>query len=348
MKVKLMMATACLAVVYGGIAFAADWNFYGSARVETFWTDSDINDTTNLSESLQSNSRIGARVRASDELTGRFEYGASGGDANVRILYGEWDFGAGTLLVGQDWTPLYLPLSNQVYNTDNGLGGWGEASPGRHTMIRLKFDGFEIAAISPDNTYFKSNGDAVVDSSDISSGNTQTAFPRIEVSYKVDMDKLSLAVGGGYNTFEYNDDQDIDAYVGVIRAAFRTGPASFGVQGFAGRNVGNIISTDTTGDELGNGYAKVNGNRVIDNDALGCEVVAAVMVNESVTIEAGFGYVETEYDDESSEDVIAYYLQAPVTMASGVVIVPEIGVIDYQEDSQDEITYFGAKWQITF
>ncbi len=214
MKVKLMMATACLAVVYGGIAFAADWNFYGSARVETFWTDSDINDTTNLSESLQSNSRIGARVRASDELTGRFEYGASGGDANIRILYGEWDFGAGTLLVGQDWTPLYLPLSNQVYNTDNGLGGWGEASPGRHTMIRLKFDGFEIAAISPDNTYFKSNGDAVVDSSDISSGNTQTAFPRIEVSYKVDMDKLSLAVGGGYNTFEYNDDQDIDAYVG--------------------------------------------------------------------------------------------------------------------------------------
>ena len=72
------------------------------------------------------------------------------------------------------------------------------------------------------------------------------------------------------------------------------------------------------------------------------------MVNEYFTVEAGFGYVETEYDDESSEDVIAYYLQTPVTISPGVVVVPEIGVIDYQENNQDEITYFGAKWQINF
>lgn len=38
-------------------------------------------------------------VRANDEPTDWFAYGASNGDANVRILHGELDFGPGSLLV---------------------------------------------------------------------------------------------------------------------------------------------------------------------------------------------------------------------------------------------------------
>ncbi len=37
-----------------------------------------------------------------------------------------------------------------------------------------------------------------------------------------------------------------------------------------------------------------------------------------------------------------------IALAESVQIVPEIGVVDYNESGQDEITYGGAKWQIEF
>lgn len=54
----------------------------------------------------------------SDELTGGFEYGSG---VNLRKLYGEWNFGAGSLLIGQTYTPLNYFYSNQVYGGDNDL-----------------------------------------------------------------------------------------------------------------------------------------------------------------------------------------------------------------------------------
>ncbi|MGD9825120.1 MAG: hypothetical protein AB7U36_12155, partial [Desulfobacter sp.] len=86
---KTIVVLAALALMMGS-AYAAEWNFYGSARLATFWDDTDIisgdDGNTQYSEYLQVNSRIGANVKVSDELTGRFEYGASGGNANIRLL----------------------------------------------------------------------------------------------------------------------------------------------------------------------------------------------------------------------------------------------------------------------
>jgi hypothetical protein len=342
MKKKVSMIAALMIMLYGGIAFAADWNFYGSARVETFFTDSDLEDSTTFSESLQGNSRIGAKVNVNDELTGRFEYGTSGGNANIRLLYGEWNFGPGSLTVGQDYTPLYMPVSNQVYDTDNGLNGWGEAYPGRHAQVKLKFGGFQIAAVSPDATYLLN--DKLVDT------DTEVTIPRIELSYKINMNNFDLGIGGGYSTFEYNNTEDIDSYVGIISGKFKTGAFSVGAQAFAGQNVGNLIASHTTGNEDGEGYAEIVADKVIDNDAFGIEVVAAYMINEMVSLEAGYGYMKTELDtiNAEKEDVASYYLQAPITLAAGVFVVPEVGVVNYQDDGQDKMTYFGAKWQINF
>ena len=91
---------------------------------------------------LQGNSRIGAAVKVSDALSGRFEYGASNGNANIRHLYGVWNFGAGSLLVGQHDGPLRHPGSDQVYAGDAGLGGWGEMSSPRKAQLKLMIDTF--------------------------------------------------------------------------------------------------------------------------------------------------------------------------------------------------------------
>ncbi|MDT8273254.1 MAG: hypothetical protein RRA35_08675, partial [Desulfomonilia bacterium] len=81
------------------------WVFYGSARYTTFYNDKNLSadsDDAGTTWALQGNSRIGARVNK-DKITGRFEYGTG---VNLRVLYGAYDFGDGTFLIGQDYTPL--------------------------------------------------------------------------------------------------------------------------------------------------------------------------------------------------------------------------------------------------
>ncbi len=343
MKKKCIVILSAMVLFCGGIANASEWNFYGSARVETFVTDRDNatgEDTKNFSESLQGNARIGAKVKVSDELTGRFEYGSSDGDANIRLLYGSWNFGPGAMIVGQDYTPLYMPLSNQVYYGDNGLGGWGEPYPGRHAQIKLTFDGFQLAMISPDKTYY--NGTALVED------DVEVTIPRLELSYTKSMDNWYLGIGGGYNSFEIDNRYDVDSYVGIIAGKVTFDRLSLGVEAFIGQNVGNIVGSDVNGQNSGKGHAQFVGGNTLDNDAQGVELVLGYMINDMFALEAGYGYMETELDGQEEDDVASYYIQAPVTLAQSVFFIPEIGFVDYQQDDQDEIVYYGVKWQINF
>ncbi len=105
-KLLIIFAVLCLAAP----AMAADWNFYGSARMATFYSiaDKDIegdNDTINRTLwDLQGNSRFGANVKVNDQIGGGFEYGTG---VNLRKLFGTYTFGGGSeLLIGQTYTPL--------------------------------------------------------------------------------------------------------------------------------------------------------------------------------------------------------------------------------------------------
>ena len=79
--------------------------------------------------------------------------------------------------------------------------------------------------------------------------------------------------------------------------------------------------------------------------------------NDMFSVEAGYGYVETEFDHPGGgfgieDGAASYYLQFPITLAPGVFVTPEVGMIDYDENAfgadESETTYFGAKWQINF
>jgi hypothetical protein len=349
---KFVVAIAALAMLSGS-AYAADWNFYGSARVSTFFSDTDVintatNGSTVIAQALQSNARIGANVKASDELVGRFEYGASGANANIRLLYGEWDFGAGKFLVGQDYTPLYLPGSNQVYATDNGLGGYGESDGGsRQAQLKLTFGGFQIAAIAPSVTY--ETAGAVASGADVT-------IPKIMVQYKLTGDNWKVVAAGGYNTFDISATTggDVTSWALGLDASITMGALSLTGQVSGGVNSGNLMTVNV-GNTLGTtatgaGYANLTGTTVTDNDVIMLRLVAAYKVNDMFGLELGYGYAQTELDVANSveNENKTYYLQAPITMAPGVFVVPEVGVIDQEEINQNEVTYFGAKWQINF
>jgi hypothetical protein len=359
---KLMVLVAALALVAGSAmtAAAADWNFYGHARVATFISDIEEQgpapkeDTTNYDQELQGNARIGATVNVSDELTGGFEYGTG---VNVRKLYGEWNFGAGSLLVGQTYTPLNYFYSNQVYETDNDMLAQGGVYSGREAMIRLKFGGFEIAAINPNDDYAT---DDVVDGG--LGLDTETSFPAVEANYNLVMDLFSMNLGAGYQTFEIIDpvlgDQDVDSWIVSLGARTEVGPAYIGGNAYFGENVGQIIAVSLEGDsewDDGNFSYDTTTGKVEDNEGWGYIIAAGFKANDMFSFEAGYGYAEAEEYDfgtltHQDNEVQTYYLQSTITLAPGVFITPEIGMIDGEENVNGsyETMYYGAKWQINF
>ncbi|MBW2450593.1 MAG: hypothetical protein JRE92_09230, partial [Deltaproteobacteria bacterium] len=151
-KFTILMAAIAL-VCFSVPAMAVDWNFYGNARMQTFWTSEDLKDvgekSTDLRWDLQSNSRVGANIKA-DHIKGQFEMGAGtsisdGGDGsvNLRRLYGVWNFGAGTLKVGKDYSPTTHFVSAQAFDVDLGLLEFGAPYSGRPGQIALGFGGFD-------------------------------------------------------------------------------------------------------------------------------------------------------------------------------------------------------------
>ncbi len=358
---KLMVLIAALALVAGSAmtAAAADWNFYGSARVATFYVDEDfdsdtsigdLTDNTSYKQSLQGNARIGASVKASDELTGHFEYGAGGGNANIRILWGEWNFGAGSLGIGQHYTPLNYFYSNQVYGSDNDLLAQGGVYSGRESMIRLKFGGFEIAALAPKDPSF--------DDGTGTDFATEVPMPGIEANYNLVMDAFSFNLGAGYQTYEIlgtpTGDHDVDSWVVAGGAKTGFGPVSLGGNVFFGENVGNIMALSLDGDNAwDDGGADFDGANVVDNEAMGFILVANFKANDMFSFEAGYGYAEGEQWNGTTQvdnEVQSYYVQSQITLAPGVFITPEIGLFDGKEDGVNsvETMYYGAKWQINF
>jgi hypothetical protein len=151
-KLFIVFAILCLAAP----AMAADWNFYGSARMATFWVDQDFDtntgagdDDADLQWAQQGNSRIGANVKVNDQIGGGFEMSDSFGK---RKLFATYTFGGGSqLLLGQTYTPSALFYSNSVYDGDGDLLGIGEFYEGRLPMIQWKMGGLKVALIKPND-----------------------------------------------------------------------------------------------------------------------------------------------------------------------------------------------------
>lgn len=349
---KVIVMVAALAMMTSVVS-AADWNFYGSARVATFYETTEVDNTPDVNgydQSLQSNARIGADVKVSDELTGRFEYGTGGENANVRLLYGEWNFGAGSLLVGQDWTPLVMWNSNQVWAADNGLWGVGEYGGHRLAQLQLIMGGFRLALMAPDVDFIDAGNDL-----NSGSGNyaTEVKIPAIALKYIYAADNYNLKAMAGYSSFDIlrsAGDKSVDSYVLGIGADVSFGNFWVGASIHGGSNVGNLGNEWVNDTYTGTGYASYDGTVLTDNDAMGYEFVIIYTVNDMVALEAGYGHCETELDvaNSTKDKVNSYYFQTPITLAPGVVITPEIGVVDFKENGQAKTTYLGAKWQINF
>jgi len=375
-KLLIAVFAAFMVAAFAIPAIAGTWNFYGSARMQT-WSAKlskekaesmnykyDDRDTT---WDLQGNSRIGAKVKAGD-ISGGFEYGTG---VNLRKLYGVWNFGSGSLLVGQTYTPVNLFYSNQVYDTDANLLNVGGVYNGRRPMIQVSVQGFKLALVKPkvevgdikaaaaehyeiDNdptspTYGSLKKVAAV----AGYSDTDTTIPKIEASYSFKVGPAAIDLCGGYNTFKLvnatDHEESLTSYVLALGVRLAFGPGYVNADVFTGKNVGNY-GLWIEGQHTATGTQ----SNIEDVKTIGALGVVGYKVNDMLTLEAGCGYTAADSDDSSLEKdkTQAYYVQAVISPAKGVYIIPEIGKYDYKDDTSgaDEgtKTYFGAKWQINF
>ena len=359
-KVFVLLTAAVLAVVFTVPAMAADWDFYGSSRVYTGWLDTSKEksglgvDDAGLIWNQQTNSRIGAKVKAG-VIGGRYEHGYSG-TANTRLLFGTWNFGAGTLLVGQDYTPIDTFWSNMVGPTggDNSGISYGAPYSGRQDQLKLKIAGFQVALISSNAAGAAATGSGANDK--------DVTLPRMEASYMGKFGPVTIKPYFGYQTYEEaviagttETSYDVDAYVLGLFAKVNFGPVEIAANGYVGTNPGNYgLSQDIV---LKN--ASFANNDVQDVDTLGMIGVVKFKVSDMIKLQAGYGYISNELDlagTTTTDTTTIFYVQANVSPAKGFYIVPEIGFIDYgdrevsgQADTKlGDKSYFGAKWQINF
>jgi hypothetical protein len=388
-KTIVILAAFAMVFAFAATTMAADWNFYGSARMTTFWQMMDKDNPDNKMPAayddadtvwaLQGNSRVGATVKAGD-VGGGFEYGTG---VNVRKLYGTWNFGSGTLLVGQTYTPITHLLSNQTGNGDNGLLNVGEMYAGRQPMIQFQFGSFKIALISPSvgtpdtaaNVFNSTTGGFLGNTAQGLYGNagvvnTDVTLPKIELNYNFKSDMFFVDVYGGYQTYDAvnatDSSKSIDAYVAGIDGGVTFGPATIKANLYTAQNSQAYGCTAATAGAPA--AAVIDGNPNWDGTdyrnytEMGGMLLAMGKFNDMVGWEAGIAYKSGEQEQGTGvskveNTTMGYYLQIPLTLADGVFIVPELGSYNYGDadnkttgvkTKRGNMTYFGAKWQINF
>jgi len=196
-----------LVLAIGGVLFAqaSPFSWYGSARTGFFFVNETFAENPNPNydgpdgkfmmfndQFLQGNSRIGVDYQK-DNLTGKVEIGAftSDGQLDLRKLYGKYDFDGWSILAGKDADGTDM-LSNQTFNNDLGLNGYGAIYGGRNPQIRFGFmeDALYLAIIKGSYIYQKVNvgvpfdidGDGEAD--DASKYYFDTLIPKINLGYK--------------------------------------------------------------------------------------------------------------------------------------------------------------------
>jgi hypothetical protein len=360
-KLFVLFVAAALVVAFTVPAMSADWSFYGSARMETFWfdTDEDAGDDNGVFWVNAANSRLGARVKA-DHITGQVELGLQTGDVYTRIIWGEWNFGGAKLGVGQTYTPTFAPVGNRWFDANEAMLTTGGFYAGRKPMLQLAMGGFKFAAITPQGAVLA--GDK--------SGDVDVMLPKLEASYKFKTDAFSIMPYAGYNTFdvenstEFPGGYDVTSYVAGLLATMNFGPVyvegnftygqnlrSYGAARFPGGTYGLQSAPPLFGNHT---TLITPTGEVKDTTSMTYALALGFKMSDMVAFEGGWGMVNDESDIEGLEsvDAMTYYIQARLALAKGVLLVPEVGVYDLGDNAAGQpngkAMYYGAVWKIDF
>ena len=372
---KFIVFLAALSMVLGFAVTAAmaDTDLYGSVRFRTYWADKDDAYSSTNYDDEDLDWRIGyltrwginyksGNIRGKVELDTRDQDGDEGsseiGDVRVRHMYGEWDFGSGKLLMGQTFNPCTVYASGLGYFS-GGLQKFHSTGLKyfRTSQIRLTFDNFMIAFLTPD-TEQDYKGTAAVPGPAFG-GDIDTTLPRIEMRYSMKLDPVTLDFMGGWQQYDVvgpdDSEEDVTSYFVGLYAQANFGPTY--VKGLVNyrQNGGNyglwsVVNETAQWDPVG--------QDVDDVTAIGYSAVVGYKFSDKVTVEAAYAASSSEGDatGDPEDDAQAFSLHLKYSPAPGVIIQPELIYDDRQEsdyllpgdDDQGDALIMGVFWMINF
>jgi len=152
---------------------------------------------------------------------------------------------------------------------------------------------------------------------------------------------------GGYQTYE-DGAFDVDAYAVAAQLNISAGPANISAAAGLVSNAADygLWLNDSVG-------AVVDANGVVqDEDSWIAGATIGFKATDILSFEAGLSYYAHDQNGTSDDDGMSYYVQAVISPAPGVYIIPEVGVQDNMDSAtgadEGSLTYLGAKWQINF
>jgi len=394
----------------------ADWSFYGSVRMWTAWesVDSDTppqlssqgaagsffgvattkakaiiyggqaQDDSDVAWILQGNSRIGANVKWGN-VGGRFEYGSG---PNLRLLYGDWNFGPGTLRIGQDYGSYFYLVSGMCGvggQECNGIG-FGSIYSGRTPQVKLVMGGFSVnlsnssttssyqsvagltpATVQPATILLQPNSGLT---STTSPGafytDTDQELPKIEASYTFNLGPANLFIGGVYNRYKevYNvggseQSNTVDGF--ALGAGTKMGFGPF----YVNATLQYAQNPNNSGAGPYTVYPSVMlydpaTNQSEDAKYFAGQLILGFRLSDAIAFEGGFIYQQGKVDSlrnygQFKQSTYTYYIQMTWSPVKNVFFVPEFGIIDFDKlQIQDTdlnygtTTWLGIKWMINF
>jgi hypothetical protein len=331
-KIVVLLVAALCTAAFVAPAFAA-LKPYASVRVFTYYMVTD-NPTTANNKDLNitmDTSRFGVKGKKG-AIKGKFELGTKGlsksNTLGLRKLYGVYDFGAGTLLIGQN-----------SHVADHGMDA--VAKPDLNGFGLMGFDKTIQMTVRMDNGLYGS----VLYNTKTGDDKTKAEFPFVAAGYNGEMGDTAVGAGVGYGSYD-NGTNDIETYYVYGQVEQGVGAGTIAARIYYAQNLGAI-----EGCGLPAGANVVAGE---DGETWAGYVTGSFKVSDKAKLQAGVGYSTTDNDGAGTEsdDQYVVFVQAPIKVAKGFKITPNITYADYKENAagvdEKSTLWIGAQWRMDF
>lgn len=294
---------------------------------------------------VQSNSNIGFDVVA-DKFKAKVEFGAierdpmgtAGGTvAPIRYLWGSYDTGLGTILVGKANTPTTDIFSTGVINNDTALNGFGGLSTAtRRLQVQYNVAGLSLALISD---YIAELGYT----SSQPNANSSSTMPRIALSYTIYNGSNPLfQIAGTYKRFTRESEGNptiatgqasgnpIDAWHISVGTKPTFGNNFVSLFGFYGKNqdvygeTGTFYNNGTWGHSTGIGGLITTGTGINIKRA-GGKAELGIGLSKDATFTIGAGYQETFGEIKGKYKSVGVFAQVPYKVNANFTLTPVVG-----------------------
>jgi hypothetical protein len=335
---------------------------------------------------LQGDSFVGMRVKEAD-FSAVAEIGAynpknRSAGLELRLLFGEWDFGGGKVRVGYAPSP-YVYRSEQAFDSDGGFNGYGSLWDGRMAQIKVSANnglyltlmkqgtgsgagGGNDLIVVPGSTTAAANGNNwngtafTNTATQYAAANTNydTFMPKTIVGYEGKSGILTYGGGAAANFFKvtpsaadavaYQD--EIYSYLGFAHCKIDLAPVEIKLNAYTGQNVGNLMSNP--GAANGSLYFRNAAGQTANAYTYGGWAQLGYIMNEKVKMFAGASYETNDTRLTSADERMAAFANLQYAVTRNIKVVPEFSFLNDMTNrlgqKEPRVYASGVKWEMTF